>query len=423
MLVLISISVPARKTSPIRFSLVLALYILTDVLYALNYDKTETNILLIVLFFVIKHSKPILFFVILFGKRAFKIVISYYVIYINITSIVTQTVLFALRVPIEYSHLSSASILNWIDCIITAIMLASIFFARRNFAVVAVVRNFSLLPARTMILIFTTIFCMALLENSVLSQMTILDFSSEVSRYSSIFLALLLMGLVLYIVVIVNSNTVFNQTVTNLTDQVNAQVLHYESLKNNDGEMQRFRHDFENIIMCLKVLLKSDNIPQALDYIDDMVGTFNYSKPVFDTGNYIADALLSEKNHKAGQYDTKIEYEGFIPSYRITNFELCIILSNALDNAIEACAKINGEKTIEITSEIKNGIWFLTINNPITKRVTIRNNTVFTTKNDISKHGFGLYNIKKTVQKRNGHLKLSCSDTLFTLDVAVNLTS
>jgi sensor histidine kinase YesM len=94
-----------------------------------------------------------------------------------------------------------------------------------------------------------------------------------------------------------------------------------------------------------------------------------------------------------------------------------------LDNAIEACAKINGEKTIDIVSEIKNNIWFLTIKNPVLRRVTIHNNVIITTKSDTSMHGFGLQNINQIVKHVGGRLNLSCSDKLFTLDVRIKLAA
>jgi len=264
---------------------------------------------------------------------------------------------------------------------------------------------------------------MAILENSVFSQLIVIDFTSEVSKYTSVALTVLLILLVIYLMVIHNSKSIFEHNITNLTDQIDIQVSHYEALNAHENEMRRFRHDYANMILCLKVILQTDDAQQALTFIEDMEDSFDYTKPGFDSGNYIADALLSEKAHKAEQYNIGLNFDGFIPSYRITNLDLCIILSNALDNAIEACAKIDGEKTIEIVSEIKNGIWFLTMKNPVARKVSIQNNTVFTTKSDASKHGFGLYNIERTVKKGGGHIKLSCSNHTFELETAMKLNT
>jgi sensor histidine kinase regulating citrate/malate metabolism len=221
--------------------------------------------------------------------------------------------------------------------------------------------------------------------------------------------------------IINNSKVTFESNIAILSKQISTQISYYETLKDYENDLRRFRHDYENVLICLKMLLQTDDKQQALRFIDDMTDCFDFSKLSFNSGNYIADALMNEKSHKASKYNTKLDFEGLIPSSRISNYELCIILSNALDNAIEACAEIDGEKTIEIVSQIKSNIWYFSVRNPVKHKVKIYNNSILTTKNDTNLHGFGLYSIEQTIKKGGGRLQLTCSNTTFTLDTFMKL--
>ena len=132
------------------------------------------------------------------------------------------------------------------------------------------------------------------------------------------------------------------------------------------------------------------------------------------------DALLNDKNEKAAQYQTQILFSGYAPTIGITNADLCTILANAVDNAIEACAKDGSgqPKEISIQSDFQQGYFFMKITNPVFERVEIHNgNQVRTTKANPSMHGFGVANIVRTAQKYDGDAALSADDACFTLEV------
>lgn len=64
---------------------------------------------------------------------------------------------------------------------------------------------------------------------------------------------------------------------------------------------------------------------------------------------------------------------------------------------------------------------FLTISNPVTENIKIHNNTIQTTKQDKSNHGFGLYSLQKIVDKYDGTLTFSCVDNVFECEVTLNV--
>lgn len=140
-------------------------------------------------------------------------------------------------------------------------------------------------------------------------------------------------------------------------------------------------------------------------------------------GNGIVDALLVDKQQKSAAANTVIKFEGSVPSNGIDATELCVIFGNTLDNAIEACQKINSKetKTIDVRCESGNGFMFIRISNPTNRDVTIINNTVETTKDNKQLHGFGIYSLNQTVKKHDGDLKLVCKNKKFIVDISMSL--
>ena len=106
-------------------------------------------------------------------------------------------------------------------------------------------------------------------------------------------------------------------------------------------------------------------------------------------------------------------------SIQINPLDLCIIFGNALDNAIDACAKCKNdeEKIINIHSSLTNGFLFIKIENPIATDVKITNNSITTTKKDKNSHGIGLQSIRTSIQKYYGEMKLSQLNGIFCLEI------
>lgn len=129
------------------------------------------------------------------------------------------------------------------------------------------------------------------------------------------------------------------------------EVKYYEKINTIYGEFRSFRHDFKNHVICLRSLIESNEKENALEYINEIEGLSSVEKKQYNTGNIIIDALLNDKNDRAAAINTKIVFSGMVPTTGISNVDLCIIMANAIDNAIEACAKDTSEKPKEINAE------------------------------------------------------------------------
>lgn len=212
----------------------------------------------------------------------------------------------------------------------------------------------------------------------------------------------------------------------NFEHQIQTQAAYYENLSKSNYELRRFRHDYKNMRIGVTKYIHDGNIEEAenmLNNCDSLLKQTTQSLIKFDTGNGIVDAILTEKQEKATTVNTVITFNGTIAASAITATDLCVIFGNTLDNAIEACEKLQTDikKKISVVCKCNSGFMFLTISNPVAENIKIHNNTIQTTKQDKSTHGFGLYSLQKIVDKYDGTLALSCVDQIFKCDVTLNL--
>lgn len=200
--------------------------------------------------------------------------------------------------------------------------------------------------------------------------------------------------------------------------QRDAEIHHFEEMVKKNRDIRTFRHDYKNNLFSISSFINSGKIEEAQNYITNLFGELKTTENRFVTGNYLADAILSEKADIAFATDTKIEFDGTIPADWISNNDLCTILSNALDNAVRACENISNAVIHIESKETPNSV-SIKIRNPVTIIVEIKNNRILTTKADKENHGIGLSNIERTAKKYHGNLKLECTEYEFVMKIGL----
>lgn len=204
--------------------------------------------------------------------------------------------------------------------------------------------------------------------------------------------------------------------------QIKTQTKYYKKLLEKSVELRRFKHDYKNQLIVLQTYLDKNNIASAKEYIKNSSEYIN-SLEGYKTGNYILDALLDEKSKKSYLYNTIIKCSGNFVQYSLDDIDLCIIFGNAIDNAIEACEKIHTTepKIISIIIKQQNHILNVLITNPVSEPPIIEDNMIVTIKSDKENHGFGLYSIKRTIQKYKGLCEISCKDNIFLINITLSI--
>ena len=180
-------------------------------------------------------------------------------------------------------------------------------------------------------------------------------------------------------------------------------------------------------MLTLSILAENGNLEEIKKYIREMNGIIDESSYIRITGISAVDAILNEKLYAA-------QSESITTSYDVSNMEknnikpvdMCIILSNALDNAIEANKKIKDPEKRYIKLKIHGTEQFSVISviNPtVSAPMKINSNSYTTSKRDSGNHGFGLKSIESTTKKYDGEMLTKHEDDTFTLVIKLNAIS
>ena len=154
----------------------------------------------------------------------------------------------------------------------------------------------------------------------------------------------------------------------------------------------------------------------AGEYLDEYTDQLNAWKPAIQTGNYIADVILNEADRSCKDKGISLKVSGIIhEAIKLNDTDVVTILGNAVDNAIEACERIQeGKKWIQVKFGLYNEYLNIIIRNS-----TNGNITWDTQKEDKKRHGFGMDNMKKCVERNEGSIKITEDKGVVTLNILV----
>ena len=136
-------------------------------------------------------------------------------------------------------------------------------------------------------------------------------------------------------------------------------------------------------------------------------------------GNFAADAIFNYKLAQAENKGITLRFSGAVPPEGIRDEDLCTVLSNLLDNAVEACEKLSGDREIRVECAEKNGFYLLSVQNPAPQPADVTKSS----KPDRRNHGIGLKNVKRVVKNYNGHLGIEQQGGTFTATVRMELNA
>lgn len=209
-----------------------------------------------------------------------------------------------------------------------------------------------------------------------------------------------------------------------LDEQIKNQYNHYIQLEKYYSEIFRIKHDINNHNNIISVLLQNSEYDELKNYMNKYnKNIIKLDKEVLICKNKIIDAICLSKRSICKEKGINIKFDIKIPEViNIDDLDLCIIYGNILDNAIEACTRIedkNKEKFIDVKSNILRG--YLTIKIVNSKDgVSIKKNGKFVTmKKDKKNHGIGIYSVQKSVDKYNGQIILKDKEEVFTTCILV----
>ena len=172
-----------------------------------------------------------------------------------------------------------------------------------------------------------------------------------------------------------------------------------------EDKERRIRHDLKNHMLTIRSMIIDGRSKNAESYIDNILEQTASRVVHFHTGNRLLDTLLEEKLGDAEKNDIQLSVVlDFSKGSYIDDFDLCVIMGNALDNAIESCIRVQNkeDRYINITGGERANQLIVSIANSRSSELRMAGRHLLTTKADAENHGFGLDNIRDAVEKYGG---------------------
>ncbi|MCM1494450.1 MAG: GHKL domain-containing protein [Bacteroides sp.] len=186
-------------------------------------------------------------------------------------------------------------------------------------------------------------------------------------------------------------------------EQYRFQVDSYKMLEEQYRQMERLRHDMKNHLLGLQGLWENQEWEKLGHYLGDMLSAGDITGREAVSGSKAVDAVLYRKRKQAEQAHIAWECEVQLShDCKIAEFDICVLLGNILDNALEACEQLPEDTDRYIRLRLCTIKKYLLLE---VKNSTDRKNIGeigYTQKESPEEHGFGLLNIYETAKKYNG---------------------
>lgn len=200
---------------------------------------------------------------------------------------------------------------------------------------------------------------------------------------------------------------------------------HCEEVENMYRKMRGWRHDYHNHIQSMKAYLSMGKLQELDAYFNELDEDLTTVDTVIKTGNVKIDAILNSKISLAAEKNIRVEAKAVIPAdlnLKISEIDLSLVIGNLMDNAIEACMKIEKEdrRFIWIYIDILKGQLYLYLMNASEGKLFREGKIYLTTKNK-EYHGLGLLRMDKVIEKYHGYLDRQNEDGVFVTEVMLPL--
>ena len=185
--------------------------------------------------------------------------------------------------------------------------------------------------------------------------------------------------------------------------------------------MRGWRHDYHNHMQSLKAYLAKGNIEEAKAYLSQLETDLEDINLLFDTGNIGVDAILNSKISLAIDNGIPVDYKATVPQKTtVTDIDLCVLLGNLIDNAVEACCEVpKDEQFIRLyIGQFKKQL-YISVSNATNETVRKLDEEYISHKR--GNHGHGLKRINLIVEKYEGYINRKNEAGVFVTEVMLPL--
>ena len=195
-------------------------------------------------------------------------------------------------------------------------------------------------------------------------------------------------------------------------------LKHYDEVQNIYSQMRGWRHDYHNHIQVMKAHMALGQMDELNTYLNELDADLTSVDTIIKTGNIMLDAILNSKLSLASAKRIKINAKATAPeTIKVSDIDLCVIVGNLLDNAVEACMKLEDEslRFIRIYIGVFKEQFYISVSNSTGPNVKKLGGRYQTTKSGY--HGLGLIRVDRVVQKYSGYVNRQSEEGVFATEV------
>lgn len=216
----------------------------------------------------------------------------------------------------------------------------------------------------------------------------------------------------LYVISAIEKATIQEQETRLLKQQISIQAENYSALKNNYSAQRKATHEFERHIQVLRDLLDRKEYNSAKNYVRGLQANRTLRAFSIHSNNPVIDVVLNQKHQLAQENGITMRVQvNDLSSISYQTDELVVLLSNLLDNAIEACLRTDGLREILCSILEEDGV-YISIRNT-SEPVTVVNGEIATSKPNVAEHGFGLPAVKYILERLGAEYTFTYKDGWF----------
>ena len=197
---------------------------------------------------------------------------------------------------------------------------------------------------------------------------------------------------------------------------------HYDEVESMYRRMRGWRHDYHNHIQVLKAHIHLEEYEQADKYLDILAEDLTTMDTVLKTGNVMVDAILNSKLAMIKERDIWMDVTAVVPhEVGISGVDLSVLIGNLLDNAMEACMRLEKkeDRFIRIYIDIVKKQLYISVINSMEGRAMRSGTQYLSSKEGL--HGFGILRIDSIVAKYHGYINRQNEQGVFATEVMLPL--
>ncbi|MCM1158107.1 MAG: GHKL domain-containing protein [Bacteroidales bacterium] len=199
----------------------------------------------------------------------------------------------------------------------------------------------------------------------------------------------------------------------NYREQFNKEYTHFKDYRKAQKDMAKLRHDWNSHVAALQTIFRQGGYDEARAYFEKLpaVGAGVYK---ILTGNEMLDIVLSGKQEILDREGITFTCHGGLENLTFLEpVDACILFSNLIDNAVEACLLCRGERKIELLVAESPHLYMITIKNTMEKEPVWKDGMPVTGKKGKGEHGIGLANVADIMEKCGGECRVKTEGNYF----------